>query len=59
MINDVTLATLASTVQSEFGYEIAVSLPGSGAYSVPAAATSMLSGGNPGTPASATLFTGV
>jgi len=59
MISDVTLGTLVSTIQSEFGYEITVSLPGSGAYSVPALASSTLSGGTPGTSASATLFTGV
>ncbi|MFZ0304745.1 MAG: hypothetical protein WAL75_18780 [Terracidiphilus sp.] len=59
MINDVTLGTLASSIQSQFGYEITVSLPGSGAYSVPAASSSTLSGGTPGTSASATLFTGV
>ena len=59
MINDVTLATLASTIQSELGYEVTVSLPSSGAYSVPATANSTLSGGTPGSPASATLFTGV
>lgn len=59
MVNDVTLGTLASTIQSELGYEITASLPGSGAYSVPAAAQSTLGGGTPGTSASATLFTGV
>jgi len=59
MVNDVTLGTLASTIQSELGYEITVSLPGSGAFSVPAAAQSTLGGGTPGTFASATLFTGV
>jgi hypothetical protein len=59
MVNDVTLETLASTIQSELGYEITVSLPGSGAYSVPAAAQSTLSGGTQGTSSSATLFTGV
>lgn len=59
MVNDVTIETLASTIQSEFGYEITVSLPGSGAYSVPAAASTTLSGGTPGTLAAATLFTGV
>lgn len=59
MINDVTLLTLTSTIQTGFGYEITVALPSSGAYSVPASATSTLAGGTPGSPASATLFTGI
>lgn len=59
MVNDVTLATLAATMQSEFGYEVTVSLPSSGAYSVPAAASSALGGGTAGSFAAATLFTGI
>ena len=54
-----TLLTLASVVQSQLSYEISVALPGSGAYSLPAAAATTLSGGAPGASASATLFTGI
>jgi hypothetical protein len=55
----VTLATLQAEVSSQLGYEITVSLPASGAYSLPAAAATTLSGGAPGVNASATLFTGI
>ena len=54
-----TLETLASVVQSMLGYEISVSPPGSGSYSVPAVAVTSLSGGAPGASASASLFTGI
>ena len=55
----VTLTALATTVQNQLGYEITVALPGSGAYSIPAAAATSLSGGAPGVSAAATLFTGI
>jgi len=58
-VNNVSLATLATSIQNQLGYLITVSLPASGAYSVPAVATSTLSGGTSGTPASANLFTGI
>jgi hypothetical protein len=54
----ITLATLDSDVQSGLGYEITVAKPGSGAYSVPAAGSTTLSGGAGGTRASAMLYTG-
>jgi hypothetical protein len=55
----ITLGTLESTVAGQLGYEITVSKPSSGAYSVPAGGiTTTLSGGAPGVNASATLFTG-
>ena len=54
-----TLLTLANVVQTQLDYEITVSLPGSGAYSLPAAAQTALSGGAAGAGASATLFTGI
>lgn len=55
----VTLTGLDAAVQSQLGYEITVALPGSGAYSIPAAAATTLSGGAPGVSAAATLFTGI
>jgi hypothetical protein len=54
----VTIGTLQTEVQSILGYEIAVSTPASGAFSVPAASTTTLSGGATGVAASATIFTG-
>jgi hypothetical protein len=57
-VNDITVSDLGALVSSELGYEITVSKPSSGAYSVPAAGVSQLSGGAAGTSASATLFTG-
>jgi len=54
----ITLATLETLVSSQLGYEITVSKPSSGAYSVPAAGSSTLSGGAQGSNAAATLFTG-
>ena len=58
-VTGVNLTNLQTLAQNELGYEITVSLPASGAYSVPAAATSTLSGGTTGSPASATLSTGI
>jgi len=58
MVSGITLPTLDATVQSSFGYEITVSKPSSGAYSLPAAGVTTLSGGGPGNNASAVLFTG-
>jgi hypothetical protein len=55
----VTLTSLATAVASQLGYEITVALPGTGAYSVPAAAAASLSGGAPGVAASAAFFTGI
>jgi hypothetical protein len=54
-----TLATLASAVQSQLGYEITISKPSSGAYSVPAAGSTTLTGGGTSSNASAILFTGL
>lgn len=58
MQSGITLPTLHTMVQSAFGYEITVSKPSSGAYSVPANGVTTLSGGGPGSNASAVLFTG-
>jgi hypothetical protein len=60
-VNNITLGTLESTVLSALGYEITVSKPSSGAYSVPATTTTptTLSGGSSSSSASAILFTGV
>ena len=58
-VSGVTLPDLAATVSAELGYELTVSKPGSGAYSVPAPGVSQLSGGGGGTAASATIFTGL
>jgi hypothetical protein len=55
-VNNITLAQLDTMVQSNLGYEIKVSKPSSGAYSVPANGDTVLSGGG-GTAASGTLFT--
>lgn len=57
-VSGVTLTTVASQVSSELGYEITVSTPNSGAYSLPASAVTALSGGSSVAAASATLFTG-
>jgi hypothetical protein len=54
----VTLATLESSVASELGFEITLSKPSSGVYSVPAAGPTPLTGGGASTNASAILFTG-
>jgi hypothetical protein len=54
-----SLADLQTVIQNQLGYEVVVSLPGSGAFSVPAAGVSTLSGGTTGSPSSATLFTGI
>jgi hypothetical protein len=56
-VNNITLAQLEAMVQSNLGYEIKVSKPNSGAYSVPANGVTVLSGGGAGTAASAILFT--
>jgi hypothetical protein len=56
---DATLSDLLTVVPAQLGYEITVSLPSSGAFSVPAAAKSTLSGGTAGSPASAILYTGI
>lgn len=53
-----TVLTLDAMVKAQLGYEIKVSRPSVGAYSVPAPVTAQLSGGAPGVNASATLFTG-
>jgi hypothetical protein len=53
----VTIGTLAAAVQNNLSYEITVTTPGSGAYSVPAATSVALSGGGPGVSASGTAFT--
>jgi hypothetical protein len=58
MVSGITLPALDATVQSSFGYEVTVSKPSSGAYSLPAAGVTTLSGGGPGSNASAVLFTG-
>ncbi len=58
-ISGVSTSNLQSVIQNELGYEITVALPASGAFSVPAAATSTLSGGTAGSSASGTLFTGI
>jgi hypothetical protein len=55
-VSGITLPQL-DAMASALGYEITVSRPSSGAYSVPADSTSMLSGGAAGTVASATLYT--
>jgi hypothetical protein len=57
-VTGITLADLASTVAADLGYVVTVSKPGSGAFSLPAAGVSQLSGGGSGTQASATIFTG-
>jgi hypothetical protein len=57
-VSDIMLADLESVVGSDLGYEITVSKPSGGAYSVPAAGLTQLSGGAGATSASATLFTG-
>ena len=57
-IDGVSITTLQSLVQSDLSYEITVSLPAAGAFSVPAASSVALSGGANGVPASATLFSG-
>lgn len=57
-ISGLTLPDFAAVVNSQLGYEVTVSKPGSGAFSVPAAGMSQLSGGGGGTAASATVFTG-
>lgn len=54
-----SLADLQTVIQNQLGYEVTVSLPSSGAFSVPAAGISTLSGGTTGSPSSATLFTGI
>jgi hypothetical protein len=56
-VNGITLATLESMIQSQLSYEITVSKPSSGAYSLPAAGSTTLSGGGASSTASATLFT--
>jgi hypothetical protein len=55
-VNNITLDTLAS-VLSELSYVVTISKPSSGAYSVPAAGSTTLSGGNASSNASASLFT--
>ena len=57
-VSGITLSDLDSLASSDLGYEIKVSKPSSGAYSVPAPGVTRLSGGAVGTSASATLFTG-
>ena len=54
----ISLSDLETMVQSDLGYEITVSKPSSGAYSVPASGTVTFSGGGPGSNASAVLYTG-
>jgi hypothetical protein len=53
-----TLSDLDTLAAGDLGYEITVSKPSGGAYSVPAAGVTQLSGGAAATSASATLFTG-
>lgn len=55
-MSGVTIGTLQQIVASNFGYEITVATPSGGAFSVPAAVTTALSGGANGAFASATLF---
>lgn len=57
-VSGITLPDLASVVSSDLGYEVTVSKPSSGAYSLPSAGTTQLSGGGGATAASASLFTG-
>jgi hypothetical protein len=57
-VTGITLSTLEAMVKNNLSYEITVSRPGSGAYSLPAAGVTTLSGGAAGSNASATLFTG-
>jgi hypothetical protein len=57
-VSGITLPNLHAMVQSALGYEITVSKPSSGAYSVPTAGVTTLSGGGPGSVASAVLFAG-
>jgi hypothetical protein len=57
-VSGITLADLDTVISSDLGYEITVSKPTGGAYSVPTAGVTQLSGGAQGTSASATLFTG-
>ena len=57
-VTGITLPHLEATVQSEFGYEITISKPSSGAYSVPANGVVILSGGGTGSNASAVIFAG-
>ena len=56
--DSITVLNVAAKVQQCLAYEIAVSPPSSGVYSVPAAGSVTLSGGGAGA-ASATLFTGL
>ena len=58
-VSGLTLATLEAAVQSQLGYEITISKPSSGAYSVPAAGSTTLTGGGTSSNASAILFTGL
>ena len=55
--NGLTVADIDTLAAGDLGYEITVSKPSGGAYSVPAAGVTQLSGGGPGASASATLFT--
>ena len=55
-VSGITLPNLQAMVQSGLGYEITVSKPSSGAFSVPASGVTALSGGGPGSVASAILF---
>jgi hypothetical protein len=57
-VSGVTIGTLATAVASNLGYEITVSTPGSGAFSVPAASSVTLSGGDTGVKASGIVSTG-
>lgn len=58
-VPNITLATLESMVQSNLSYELIVSKPSSGAYSIPAPGSTTLNGGSASGNASAILFTGV
>jgi hypothetical protein len=57
-VSGITVQTLASVVAGNFSYEIGVIKPSSGAFSVPAAGSSTLTGGAQFSNAAATLFTG-
>lgn len=56
-VNGITLPTLESMIQSQLSYEITVSKPSSGAYSLPAAGSTTLAGGGTASTASAILYT--
>jgi hypothetical protein len=55
-VNGITLPQLDTMAQA-LAYEIIVSKPGTGAYSLPANTTMQLSGGGPGVKATGSLFT--